>query len=85
MAEYGLSLDEALDITDEQAALLLKAATRRRFIEQLNLATLIVVKLGESFTGKKSNIKIPYEDELRKDEVQTPLTEASLNKLMELQ
>jgi hypothetical protein len=84
MSEYGLSLDEALDITDDQAVVLLKAATRRRFIDQLNLATLIIVKLGEGFSGKKSKIKIPYEDELKKDEITTPLTEGGLKKLMSL-
>lgn len=82
MAEYGLSLDEALDIPDATAADLLKHATRRRFLDNENLATLIQAKVGELLSGKPAKYKRPFEDDLEyKKEEETPMTQRDIVKL----
>ena len=83
MAEYGMGLDEALDVPDDIAGDLLKHAARRRFINHENLASLIQAKVGELLSGKPAKYTRPFEGEEDMDYAPkvTPLSEAGLGKL----
>ena len=83
MSEYGCSLREALDYTDEQSATLLVSAGRRSYIHQENQAILIQIKIAELFSGKKVEMERPFDVE--PDDVTVPLSEGALNGLMNLQ
>ncbi len=84
MHEYGLTLDEALDVPSAVTVDLLKHAKRRSFIDHENLAALIQVKVGELLTGKPAKYQRPFEEEKGYRDVKTPLHDAAVNKLMGL-
>lgn len=83
MHEYGLTLSEAIDIPDAIASDLLRHASRRRFYEAENQATLIQAKVSELLTGKKAKYQRP-DDAAAQQKEETPMSEAALNKLERL-
>lgn len=80
MAEYGLTLDEALDIPEAVAADLLQHAYERSFIQAENLAILIQLKVAELLTGKKQKYARPG-DQKKPGGQMKPMSPAELNKL----
>ena len=84
MHEYGMSVDDALDIPNVVAVDLLKHSKRRRFIDHENLAVLIQAKVGEILSGKPVKYKRPFEDEDGYSAPTTPLNDIAINKLMGL-
>jgi len=82
MSEYGLTLDEAISIPDRAAADLLKHASRRKFLEAENLATLIQLKMSELLSGKKAKYNRPVDDNVQP--ITTPMTSEALGGLQSL-
>lgn len=82
MSTYGLTLDEAIMITDEQAARLLKSAEFRVFDEVEFNASFIAIKVGELFSGKKAKYEKPKS--VKAPEKPKPLTEGAISRLEQL-
>jgi len=82
MSTYGLSLEESIKITNEQAARLLKSAEFRGFDEIEFQASFIAIKVGEMFTGKKAKYEKPKS--VKKIEKPKALTEGAVSRLEQL-
>ena len=83
MAEYGLSLSEALDIPSGIATDLLHSAIKRKtneaeylFIQAETLANLIQIKVSELLTGKPVKYDTPFKN--KKPAKTTPLGDAQI-------
>ena len=83
MAEYGLSLSDALDIPSGIANDLLRCVVKRKeneakylFMQAETLANLIQIKFSELLTGKKIKYDAPFKD--KKPAKTTPLKESQI-------
>ena len=86
MAEYGLSLSEALDIPSGIATDLLHSAVKRKtneaeylFMQAETLANLIQIKVSELLTGKPVKYDTPFKN--NKPAKTTPMSNSQISAL----